>query len=158
MSEFATRFATSVRRAEILDGLLRYRAALRGIGILTGFQWVDGSFVEDVEQKENRAPRDIDVVTFGYSPVVADQNAYRLWFNTNLALFDRNQTKHNFECDGFYIDLRKRAELLVDDARYWFGLFSHQRDTSLWKGMVQVPLQSDDAAASALVANVIANP
>lgn len=157
MHEFAVRFATSPPRAEILQGLLNYRDALRNIGVGTGFQWLDGSFVEDVEQIRGRPPQDIDVVTFGYSPSLADINAYKQWFAANIALFDRNQTKPAYDCDAFYVDLRKRPDFLVDDARYWFGLFAHQRDTALWKGMVQVPLQSDDAAALAYVAQVIAN-
>lgn len=158
MHEFAVRFATSPKRAGILQGLLNYREALRNIGLNGGFQWLDGSFVEDVEQIRGRPPQDIDVVTFAYSPPVADNNAYKQWFMANIALFDRNQTKPAYDCDAFYIELRKRPDLLVDDARYWFGLFAHQRDTALWKGMVQVPLQSDDAAAQAHVTHVIANP
>lgn len=157
MHEFAVRFATSKPRAEILQGLLNYREALRLIGVNSGFQWLDGSFVEDVEQIRKRPPQDIDVVTFGYSPPAADAAAYKQWWLANIALFDRNQTKQLYDCDAFYVDLRKRPEHLVDDARYWFGLFAHQRDTALWKGMVQVPLQSDDAAALTHVAQVIAN-
>lgn len=158
MHEFAVRFADSSHRAGILQGLLNYREALRNTGLIGGFQWLDGSFVEDVEQIRGRPPKDIDVVTFAYSPQVADLNAYKQWYLANFALFDRNQTKAAYDCDAFYVDLRKRPELLVDDTRYWFGLFSHQRDSALWKGMVQVPLQSDDAAAQAHVTQVIANP
>ncbi len=58
------RFATSTERMAILDGLLRFRAALHAAGITSGFQWLDGSFLEQVEALEGRAPRDIDVVTF----------------------------------------------------------------------------------------------
>jgi hypothetical protein len=34
---------------------------------------------------------------------------------------------------------------------FWFGLFSHQRETALWKGIVQIELDADDAAAVALL-------
>jgi hypothetical protein len=40
------RFATSQERMNILDGLLRFRAALHGAGMVSGFQWLDGSFKE----------------------------------------------------------------------------------------------------------------
>lgn len=57
-------------------------------------------------------------------------------------------------CGACYpIDLDKPPELLVDDSRYWFGLFSHQRETSLWKGMIKVPMQAqadDDSALELL--------
>ena len=38
----------------------KYRAALRAVGFDRGFQWLDGSFVED------RVPKDLDVVSFTY--------------------------------------------------------------------------------------------
>ena len=66
--EFAQQFATSQHRADLLNGLIAYREALRNIGLTQGFQWIDGSFVEDVEQSRGRPPADIDVVTFAYGP------------------------------------------------------------------------------------------
>ena len=34
------------------------------IGIGSGFQWLDGSFLENVEMTEKRDPGDLDLVTF----------------------------------------------------------------------------------------------
>lgn len=62
------RFATSPERCKVLKGFLDYRAALHGMGLVNGFQWLDGSFTEQVETLERRSPRDIDVVTFVYTP------------------------------------------------------------------------------------------
>lgn len=62
--EVVHRFGTTVERRTILGGLMRYRAALHAIGLVQGFQWLDGSFLEDVEGLESRPPNDIDVVTF----------------------------------------------------------------------------------------------
>jgi hypothetical protein len=45
----------------IIEGLLRLRATLRQAGLDRGFQWVNGSFTEDVETEQRRAPNDIDV-------------------------------------------------------------------------------------------------
>ena len=42
----------------ILNHWLRHRAELRALGFQRGFQWLDGSFVEEKE------PNDLDVVTF----------------------------------------------------------------------------------------------
>ena len=85
--EFAQQFATSQHRADLLNGLIAYREALRNIGLTQGFQWIDGSFVEDVEQSRGRPPADIDVVTFAYGPQFADPPAYRAWVLQNQALF-----------------------------------------------------------------------
>lgn len=58
------RFGTTTERRRVLRGFLDYRATLHGLGLHDGFQWLDGSFTEQVELLERRAPRDIDVVTF----------------------------------------------------------------------------------------------
>ena len=153
--EFAQQFATSQHRADLLNGLIAYREALRNIGLTQGFQWIDGSFVEDVEQSRGRPPADIDVVTFAYGPQFADPPAYRAWVLQNQALFSPIETKRLHNCDAFFVDMMQlRPDLLVDRTRYWFGLFSHQRATALWKGMVQVPLVSDDIQARAMLQNL----
>jgi hypothetical protein len=115
---------------------------------------MDGSFVEDVEQMRGRPPADIDVVTFGFTPTFADQAAFHAWLAPNRELFDQRETKRRYKCDAYFVDMGKRPDLLVDDTRYWFGLFSHQRETSLWKGMVQMPLVSDDDQASFYLENL----
>jgi hypothetical protein len=53
--------------------------------------------------------------------------------------------------DGSFVDLDKKSEFVVEDTRYWFGLFSHQRVTSLWKGMLKISLHSDDDKAKSLL-------
>jgi hypothetical protein len=63
-SEVVERFAKSPARLEILRGLLKYRTELRSRGIASGFQWLDGSFMENKEVLLAEAPNDIDVVTF----------------------------------------------------------------------------------------------
>lgn len=62
--EVVTTLGFTDEHRAILLGWLRHRAALRAIGFDRGFQWLDGSFVE---QKE---PRDLDVVAFLYRPQV----------------------------------------------------------------------------------------
>src|SRR5262249_47251536 len=60
--ELCQRFATTPARKQILNGFLDLRAALAALGI-QGFQWLDGSFVEDLEDQAGRDPGDMDVVT-----------------------------------------------------------------------------------------------
>jgi hypothetical protein len=58
MLELAERFAHLPGRRRLVDGLLDYRAALAKVGFVRGFQWLDGSFTEDVEAHAQRAPQE----------------------------------------------------------------------------------------------------
>ncbi|MCL2004836.1 MAG: hypothetical protein FWG73_01615 [Planctomycetaceae bacterium] len=64
LSEFVDYFSYSKQRIEILDGFLRFREGLHKSGLSSGFQWLNGSFLENIEDLESRHPNDIDVVTF----------------------------------------------------------------------------------------------
>lgn len=146
----ASTLCKSNERKEIFRNFLRYRESLAGIGYVNGFQWLSGSFMEDVETLEKRPPNDIDVVTFAPRPVApADWAAF---FNANLALLHPAQVKAAFKCDSYFVDLSLAPTFVVERTRYWFGLYSHRR-TGLWKGLVQIPLQitQDDVDASKLV-------
>lgn len=145
MTGFVEQFGVSQPRRQILRRLLAYRAELRNVGITTGFQMVDGSFVEDCERLRGRPPSDLDVVTFSHLPVPPHQVA--AFAQQNAGLFDHDAVKAAYSCDSFFIDLTKDARYVVADTMYWYGLFSHQRDTFMWKGLVTVPLISDDADA-----------
>lgn len=149
MSDVVARFATSLERVAILRGLLSYRDAVRALGLTEGHQWLDGSFVEDVESVRKRPPQDIDIVTF--TPILGTVPEKRALVQTNLAIFDSAIAKKTFHCDAFFVDLSIKPLLVVDWTRYWFGLFSHQRVTNLWKGILQVPLLSDDVSAGDLL-------
>jgi len=128
--------------------LLDYREALRGVGIHSGYQWLDGSFVEDVETNRGRPPSDIDIVTVAYRPPVPD---WAQFVRMNIALFDPDQVKAAHRCDAYFIDLGTAPHIVVRNTCYWFGLFTHQRETFLWKGMLLLPLSSDDALARAML-------
>lgn len=144
MSDLVLRFATSPQRIDILNGLLQYRKALAAIGITQGFQWIDGSFVEDVETIRGRPPGDIDIVTFARRPT-NDPDELEQLLASNPELFDPNEAKAVYKCDAYFVDLANEPSLIVDDTAYWFGLFSHQRGAAAtWKGMIKINLSSDD--------------
>lgn len=144
LSHVRAAFAHTREREALLRGLLDYRAALRAAGITQGFQLIDGSFTEDCENVRGRPPSDIDLVTFGTLPVPVHERSRFL--AANMPLFNPENTKQAYSCDAYFVDLQKPSHLLVADTTYWFGLFSHQRVTALWKGLIQVPLVSDDDA------------
>lgn len=149
MGEFVTRFATSPGRAAILRGFKGFRDALRGVGFENGFQWVDGSFVEACERVKGRPPGDVDVVSVVHRPnAYIDQQAWSDFVGQHsLTLLDPTHCKATFSCDAYFIDLNTTPRKVAEQSAYWFGLFSHQRDTFRWKGLVHLDLQSDDEAA-----------
>ncbi|MBF0311758.1 MAG: hypothetical protein HQL56_19780 [Magnetococcales bacterium] len=138
---FVARFNTSAERQSILKGLLNYRKELHAAGLVQGFQWVDGSFVENVERLEGRPPRDLDVVTFFDLPSGWDQRALRGKFPN---LFDRDRVKSSHSVDAYY-QLRKGSDLdrLIEQTTYWYGHLSHRRDDR-WKGFIQVDLSPEE--------------
>lgn len=150
MVEMAKRFSTSQPRIALLKGLIGLRAKLRAIGV-DGYQWIDGSFMEDVEKTRGQPPKDIDVVTLLVRPSACKTPADLVSLVTsNPDVFDRVQAKQSYGCDVSYVDLAV-GPAVISQVIYWYGLFSHQRSTFLWKGMVVVPLMSDDAAALQLL-------
>jgi hypothetical protein len=144
--DFVERFNFSDDRREILSGFLRYRAALSSIGIVNGVQWVDGSFLEDIENLDGRAPRDVDVVTFFHIPGGMSQVQL---VNANADLFDHDYVKRTFKVDSYYSPLGQTMS--ADDlaeVTYWYSMWSHRRD-GVWKGFAQLAL-TDDTETQAL--------
>lgn len=149
------RFGISPERVQIIRGLLAYRALCTSLGIVNGYQWISGSFIENVELTRGRPPADVDIVTIAYRPTYAsDATSWNYFFHSNTDLFDADLNKTRFCCDTYYIDLQKSPHYVVVEVSYWYGLFSHSRD-GLWKGMLRVPLQADDAAAQNKLAGTI---
>src|SRR5437879_2933796 len=68
LTKIASKLCGSPARKEILKGLISYRQELASIGMDNGFQWLSGSFMEDIETLEARNPNDVDVVTFCHRP------------------------------------------------------------------------------------------
>jgi hypothetical protein len=146
-------FCTSAERAAILRGFFQFREALRANGLTEGLQWVDGSFVENCEAVKGRPPGDVDVVSLIHRPANAKDDATWTQFvhDRSATLFDSQWAKNTYSCDSYFIDLDAPPQFLAQNAAYWFGLLSHQRDTFRWKGMVQVALDADDAPAVAMI-------
>lgn len=132
-------YSYSNDRVDILNGLLDYRRNLNSIiplGI-NGFQWLAGSFTQNTELSESRAPHDIDVVTV--LPLNAIKNDDVI---ANMNLFDAEEAKKTFKVDAHFMDLNNATYYIIYDAIYWFGLFGHTRDKE-WKGFYRVPLYEE---------------
>lgn len=152
--DFVKKFCTSPIRHKILIGFIDYRISLKHVGINNGFQWIDGSFVENVETTKGRDPRDLDLITFAHRPEPhkTDSN-WKNFVTANIGLFSPDNIKQTFHCDGYYIDLNLPSVSIVNNTRYWFGLFSHQRDTYLWKGMLEINMQEQEHVAQQYLTN-----
>lgn len=129
------RFNTTPERFQILDGFLNYRAVLHGLGLVNGFQWLDGSMLEDIENSnEHRAPCDIDVVTFFHLPTGKTHKDIRDAGGATLI-----NTKAQYKVDAYMVELGAPAETLVERSRYWYSMWSHRRN-GVWKGYIEVDL------------------
>lgn len=154
LTDFILRFSLGPERRTVLDGFLRYRTALHGAGLTQGFQWLNGSFLEQVEVLESRAPKDIDVVTFYWLPAGRSQRDLRSLAPHVFPItsIERQQLKTNFHVDAYTVHLGMAPQRLVAQSIYWYSLSSHRRN-QLWKGYVQIDLApTEDAAAWAALA------
>lgn len=129
---FVKNFSLSNERIEILKKFLYYRTFLYELGVTSGFQWVNGSFTENVELLRQRPPNDIDVVSFIALKTPPDE------------LFEHFYIKQKYQVDGYIVDLNDDPEELVKWTAYWYSLWSHQRDTNIWKGFFQIPFSTQD--------------
>jgi hypothetical protein len=147
MYQLIDRFCTTSHRAILLKGLNAYRKHLFEGGFVTGYQWIDGSFVEDVENTRGRPPGDIDVVTLFNRPLKYQHDATS-WFSAYSSVlhakyFETRNMKPVYKCDTFAIDLDAGHISLVRDTMYWGGLFTDIRGSSEKKGIVSIPLACD---------------
>lgn len=153
--EVAEALATTADRAELLRGLIALRQQLVGLGITDGYQWYAGSFCEDIETTQGRSPKDIDVVTFFVRPSVhSGDTAWNSFVAANRSVFSPPDAKAAYKCDAYFVDANTPLPNMISQVTYWHGLFGHQRVSHLWKGILRVPLVSDDIAALAHLARV----
>ena len=145
--DLVLRFADTAARQTLLTRLLGYRAALHSAGVLDGFQWLNGSFVENTMQNAMREPNDIDVVSFLYLPAGQTQEAL---VKANASLFDHMAMKRQYSVDAYPVVLdTNNLAYLVRTTAYWNNLWSHDRNQQ-WKGYLEIDLSdSEDATARA---------
>lgn len=144
--ELVQRFGTSSERIQILNGLLNFRVELQQYGLINGFQWLDGSFLEDIEIQENRPPRDLDLVTMFWG--------YDLTFQHGLVqqipeFANSNLSKKNYMLDHYGVDAGLDPSITIELTRYWVQLFSHNRN-KVWKGMIKIALNTPNEDALAI--------
>jgi hypothetical protein len=143
--DLCQRFGTTAPRRAILGKFLDFRERLRSEGLTSGFQWLDGSFLEDIESREGRPPNDLDVVTVYWGDnILLHQNLPQRFPEFS----SRKLSKEHYSVDHFPFDAGFSPEVTVDLTRYWILLFSHNR-LGVWKGMLKVELNTPDHDAAA---------
>ncbi|MCK4340650.1 MAG: hypothetical protein KAY37_02860 [Phycisphaerae bacterium] len=147
LTDLVLRFGTSPDRQTIFTGFLKFRSALHAAGLVDGFQWVNGSFLEDIETTETRNPADIDIVTFYHLP---DGETQETVIAAAPRLFSRTYTKKAYHVDAYFVHLNGNSpEWLVERSAYWYSMWSHRRNEQ-WKGYLQIGLSpADDPVAKA---------
>lgn len=143
--ELCQRFSNTKERIRILKEFLRFRGKMDDLGIITGFQWIDGSFVENIEFTESRSPRDLDLVTFygGLSSdkMISIKEIFPEFSNPRLS-------KSNYSIDHYPCDYTFSPLTTVQNTLYWTQLFTHKRN-NVWKGILslQINTREDDILA-----------
>lgn len=140
--EFCRHFATSQERIEILKGFVQFRLDCIRFGVCHGFQWIDGSFIEDIEKSDKRAPRDIDVVTFLFN---LTRNQKLIIANQFKAFVNPGMSKMTYHVDHYLVEADSNPVTTISMVKYWNQLFGHNRK-GVWKGMVKIPLCADNQA------------
>tara|TARA_B110001450_G_C17662796_1_gene498063 strand:+ start:2659 stop:3219 length:561 start_codon:yes stop_codon:yes gene_type:complete len=144
--ELCEKYAYTRERIEILKGFINFRNILNQLNILDGFQWLDGSFLENIEQLENRPPNDLDLVTFYKGIDIPQQQQIAVKFPE----FSSSQlSKQSFKIDHYPVDYGYNPDVTVEITRYWLQLFSHKRN-SVWKGMLRIELNTPKIDLNAL--------
>jgi hypothetical protein len=144
VAEIIEKLGFSMERLNLIDGLLRYREKIHDLGLTEGFQWINGSFAERVEELRGRPPGDIDVVSFVCLPVGMAQKDLAVHFN-------HASDKNDFYVDSYFVELGKPCDVRrIRNICYWFAMWSHNRGYK-WKGFLSIPLSESREAGAWLL-------
>ena len=148
LTDFVRRFGSTDRRRDILGGFLDYRAALHNAGLVSGFQWVNGSFIANTAQTGNREPNDIDVVTFYHLPDGSTQESLYAEFHP---VFDNGAVLERYSTDTSAICLdSENMFYLLKVAAFWHTIWSHTKHGRR-KGYVALSLSNDMDPAAGII-------
>ena len=101
---------------------------------------MNGSFVEDIMLRENRDPRDIDVVTFWRLPGGQDQSSLN---QTIMDIFNHAVNKSKYNVDAYFVSLDiGDGRYFARAAAYWSDVWSHTRDEER-KGYLEIDLSEN---------------
>jgi Family of unknown function (DUF6932) len=138
--ELCKKFSTSKERIYLLKGLLNFRQRMTELNIINGFQWIDGSFVENIEISEKRPPNDIDIITL-FGGLSTDD--FELIEKDFPEFYNSDLSKEMFGLDHYPFDYCFSPEICITYTSYWIQLFTHNR-LGNWKGMLKLEINTPD--------------
>lgn len=70
--------------------------------------------------------------------------------------FNAANTKENYKVDAYFVDLDLGFNFNTAQAcSYWYSMWSHQRNTDIWKGFFCIPLsESEDLNAISMLMDI----
>lgn len=135
-SDVVARFGNTEKRRLLWKGFLEYREALRKARLVSGFQWIGGSFVE----LGGEEPNDIDVVTLYYLPEGQTQADLVAASPDLFGEEAMEKIMDQYSVHAFYLSLSQPlTEYFIERCQYWHSLWGHRRDRR-WKGYLRVDL------------------
>jgi hypothetical protein len=104
MTDLVSTFGTTAARCNLLYNLLKYRSLLHSFGYIDGIQFLDGSFVENVELREARDPGDVDIFSFLVRPAQYRGND-PLWHSTGFPQWTGEIANNGLNKQRFQLDV-----------------------------------------------------
>ncbi len=138
MREIVEAFGYTDHRRNLLRSLLEYRSTLAEHGFTSGLQFINGSFVQNVEDLENRYPRDIDLFSVLSVPKKYMDDR-ELWQREGLTIWKNVVLGPRA---GLHIYAELNLSVNFRHFLYWHDVFSQQRDTFNPKGYIVSYLDS----------------
>jgi hypothetical protein len=147
INEFCEKFATTPTRIHLLKNFVKFRIKIHDSKITEGFQWVDGSFLENKEKALDQNPNDIDVATF--FQVTSPDTEQKV--KTDFPDFShRKLAKDNYKLDHLLIHIPALNPYdLIRSTNFISKLFSYSR-RGVFKGLVEIHLNTIDEDIAAL--------
>jgi len=148
LADFCALTGYTNERRDILQGLIQLRVLIKQAGV-TGFQWVDGSFLHH-EDLYLRPPEDIDLVTWIQCKTLSQATIKRVGKRLLTKVPQIADAKVRFRTDAYWEFCTTAGLVHPERAAYWLGLFSHTSGKEgspkgLWKGFFQIGLADDEA-------------
>jgi len=145
--ELCQKFGTTADRRKILRGFLKFRGLLNSLQIREGFQWVDGRFMEK-DPDRGSGPDCIQVVTFCKdSPLMDDSKFDEL---SEPLRADNTEIRKLYRVDPLLVSLDWPLEEIIANTRFYSSLMSHQQETGIWKGMLEIKLATSNEDARSM--------
>jgi len=131
-------FGKTKERIEMLQGLILFRERLIKENIISGFQWLYGSFSEEIEILEKRSPNDIDLITFFWN--ISHDDLMNLT-ESFPEFFNIEKSKKIFNLDHLNLDIGRSPAFSMNAISDMMQLCTHSR-YGIWKGILRLELNT----------------